>query len=95
MVTEFGDDTFVLAAIMAMRHPGLAVYVGAASAEIFMTVSCSSMCMCFWRHMPCGTWSFLCSLIFTCLMQPCSPVVPVTVNREAVWAACIVQCCAN
>eukprot|EP00884_Botryococcus_braunii_P010667 jgi/Botrbrau1/19601/Bobra.0035s0079.1 len=38
LVTEFGDETFIIAAIMAMRHPRLVVYVGAMSALVFMTV---------------------------------------------------------
>lgn len=38
LIAEFGDDTFILAAIMAMRHPRLAVFLGALSAEAFMAV---------------------------------------------------------
>lgn len=38
MVTEMGDETFIIAAIMAMRHSRLIVYLGAMSALIFMTV---------------------------------------------------------
>ena len=39
LVTELGDETFIIAAIMAMRHPRLTVYAGAMSALAFMTVS--------------------------------------------------------
>lgn len=38
LVTELGDETFIIAAIMAMRHPRLVVYVGAMSALVSMTV---------------------------------------------------------
>lgn len=38
LVTELGDETFIIAAIMAMRHPRLVVYAGAMSALGFMTV---------------------------------------------------------
>ena len=38
LVTELGDETFIIAAIMAMRHPRLTVYAGAMSALAFMTV---------------------------------------------------------
>ena len=38
IVTEVGDETFIIAAIMAMRHPRLVVYAGAMTALIFMTV---------------------------------------------------------
>ena len=39
LVTEVGDETFIIAAIMAMRHARLVVFVGAMSALITMTVS--------------------------------------------------------
>eukprot|EP00884_Botryococcus_braunii_P010672 jgi/Botrbrau1/19606/Bobra.0035s0083.2 len=38
LVAEFGDDTFIIAAIMAMRHSRLAVFCGALLAESFMTI---------------------------------------------------------
>ena len=38
LVTELGDETFIIAAIMAMRHPRLVVYAGAMSALGLMTV---------------------------------------------------------
>lgn len=38
LVTELGDETFIIAAIMAMRHPRMVVYIGAMSALISMTV---------------------------------------------------------
>lgn len=38
LVTELGDETFIIAAIMAMRHPRLVVYIGAMSALLSMTV---------------------------------------------------------
>jgi Ca2+/H+ antiporter, TMEM165/GDT1 family len=37
-VSEIGDDTFVIAAIMAMRHPRLVVFSGAMAANGLMTV---------------------------------------------------------
>jgi len=37
-VTELGDETFIIAAIMAMRHGRAIVYAGAMSALGFMTV---------------------------------------------------------
>ena len=39
LVTELGDETFIIAAIMAMRHPRLVVYIGAMSALVSMTVT--------------------------------------------------------
>lgn len=38
IVSELGDKTFFIAAIMAMRHPRLTVFLGAMSALGFMTV---------------------------------------------------------
>ena len=43
LVTELGDETFIIAAIMAMRHPRLVVYVGAMSALVSMTVRCENL----------------------------------------------------
>ncbi len=40
LVTELGDETFIIAAIMAMRHPRLTVYAGAMAALTAMTVYC-------------------------------------------------------
>lgn len=42
LVTELGDETFIIAAIMAMRHPRAVVYIGAMSALVSMTV-CQSL----------------------------------------------------
>mmetsp|Transcript_12105 Transcript_12105/g.31057 ORF Transcript_12105/g.31057 Transcript_12105/m.31057 type:complete len:295 (-) Transcript_12105:268-1152(-) len=38
LATELGDETFIIAALMAMRHPKVIVYSGAMSALILMTV---------------------------------------------------------
>jgi len=38
IVSELGDKTFFIAAIMAMRHPRLTVFVGAVFALGLMTV---------------------------------------------------------
>nr|CAD7446923.1 unnamed protein product [Timema bartmani] len=38
IVSELGDKTFFIAAIMAMRHPRLTVFLGAISALAFMTI---------------------------------------------------------
>ena len=38
LATEVGDRTFFIAAIMAMRHPRLTVWSGAAAALVVMTV---------------------------------------------------------
>ncbi|CAH1102330.1 unnamed protein product [Psylliodes chrysocephalus] len=38
LVSEIGDKTFFIAAIMAMRHPRLTVFAGAISALIVMTI---------------------------------------------------------
>lgn len=38
IVSELGDKTFFIAAIMAMRHPRALVFGGAISALILMTV---------------------------------------------------------
>ncbi|XP_047003513.1 transmembrane protein 165 [Schistocerca americana] len=38
IVSELGDKTFFIAAIMAMRHPRLTVFLGAISALILMTI---------------------------------------------------------
>lgn len=38
LVTELGDKTFFIAAIMAMRHPRLIIFTGAISALALMTV---------------------------------------------------------
>ncbi len=45
LVTELGDETFIIAAIMAMRHPRLVVYVGAMTALVSMTVSWNAFCL--------------------------------------------------
>lgn len=37
-VSEIGDKTFFIAAIMAMKHPRAMVFLGAMSALAFMTV---------------------------------------------------------
>lgn len=38
VVSELGDKTFFIAAIMAMKHPRLTVFIGAISALILMTL---------------------------------------------------------
>lgn len=38
IVSELGDKTFFIAAIMAMRHPRITVFIGAISALALMTV---------------------------------------------------------
>lgn len=38
IVSELGDKTFFIAAIMAMRHPRITVFAGAISALALMTV---------------------------------------------------------
>eukprot|EP00930_Biecheleria_cincta_P034849 TRINITY_DN24023_c1_g3_i1.p1 TRINITY_DN24023_c1_g3~~TRINITY_DN24023_c1_g3_i1.p1 ORF type:complete len:271 (-),score=51.30 TRINITY_DN24023_c1_g3_i1:88-900(-) len=38
LATEMGDETFIIAAVMAMRHPKMTVLGGALSALYFMTV---------------------------------------------------------
>lgn len=38
LVSEIGDKTFFIAAIMAMRHPRLTVFLGAISALVLMTI---------------------------------------------------------
>jgi len=38
LATEMGDETFIIAAVMAMRHPKLTVLSGALAALYFMTV---------------------------------------------------------
>ncbi|XP_013161644.1 PREDICTED: GDT1-like protein 5 isoform X1 [Papilio xuthus] len=38
IVSELGDKTFFIAAIMAMKHPRVVVFAGAISALVFMTV---------------------------------------------------------
>lgn len=38
LVSELGDKTFLIAAIMAMKHPRLIVFVGAMAALALMTV---------------------------------------------------------
>lgn len=38
LATELGDETFIIAAVMSMRHPKLAVLGGALAALYFMTV---------------------------------------------------------
>lgn len=38
VVSELGDKTFFIAAIMAMRHPRLTVFAGAIGALAVMTV---------------------------------------------------------
>merc|ERR1712072_1159501 len=38
LATELGDETFIIAAVMAMRHPKTTVLAGALSALYFMTV---------------------------------------------------------
>lgn len=43
LATEMGDETFIIAAVMAMRHPKTTVLAGALSALYFMTVISSFM----------------------------------------------------
>jgi len=43
LVSEIGDETFIIAALMAMRHPKSIVLSGALSALYVMTVSHSSI----------------------------------------------------
>lgn len=38
IVSELGDKTFFIAAIMAMKHPRVIVFAGAISALVFMTI---------------------------------------------------------
>lgn len=38
LATEFGDETFIVAALMAMRHEKLVVFGGAMTALVIMTV---------------------------------------------------------
>lgn len=38
VVSELGDKTFFIAAIMAMKHPRLTVFAGAISALTLMTI---------------------------------------------------------
>lgn len=38
VVSELGDKTFFIAAIMAMKHPRLTVFIGAISALALMTL---------------------------------------------------------
>lgn len=38
LVSELGDETFIIAAIMAMRHPRVVVFSGAFAALAVMTV---------------------------------------------------------
>lgn len=38
LVSELGDETFIIAAILAMKHPRAVVFVGALSALALMTV---------------------------------------------------------
>ena len=38
LVSEIGDETFIIAAILAMKHPRAVVFVGALSALALMTV---------------------------------------------------------
>lgn len=38
LATELGDETFIVAALMAMRHPKLTVFAGAMTALTIMTV---------------------------------------------------------
>lgn len=38
IVSELGDKTFFIAAIMAMKHPRIIVFAGAISALVFMTI---------------------------------------------------------
>jgi hypothetical protein len=45
LVSEIGDETFIIAALMAMRHPRSIVLSGALSALIIMTVSCPNLCL--------------------------------------------------
>ena len=38
LATEFGDETFIVAALMSMRHAKAVVFAGAISALITMTI---------------------------------------------------------
>jgi Ca2+/H+ antiporter, TMEM165/GDT1 family len=52
IVSELGDKTFFIAAIMAMRHPRITVFAGAIGALALMTVLSGTY------------WKFICGLIF-------------------------------
>jgi len=43
MVSEIGDETFIIAALMAMSHPRVTVFAGAWSALIIMTILSTAM----------------------------------------------------
>jgi putative Ca2+/H+ antiporter (TMEM165/GDT1 family) len=45
MVTEFGDETFIVAALMAMRYSKVLVYAGALSALVVMTIISTALGM--------------------------------------------------
>ncbi|KAK9168554.1 hypothetical protein Syun_000694 [Stephania yunnanensis] len=48
LVSEIGDETFIIAALMAMRHPKSIVLSGALAALIVMTVSSSRLNSSYW-----------------------------------------------
>jgi Ca2+/H+ antiporter, TMEM165/GDT1 family len=52
IVSELGDKTFFIAAIMAMRHPRITVFAGAIGALALMTVLSGTY------------WKFICGSIF-------------------------------
>ena len=72
IVTEVGDETFIIAAIMAMRHPRLVVYAGAMTALIFMTVRLLGLLTaCFFATCQ---WSKLRTGSLAALYPTCDPI---------------------
>jgi putative Ca2+/H+ antiporter (TMEM165/GDT1 family) len=45
-LVKIGDETFIIAALMAMRHPKSTVLSGALSALVVMTVGETAACRC-------------------------------------------------
>ncbi|KAK9086410.1 hypothetical protein Syun_028804 [Stephania yunnanensis] len=60
LVSEIGDETFIIAALMAMRHPKSIVLSGALGALIVMTISSSRLNSSYWFELFIFETAFCC-----------------------------------
>lgn len=77
VVSELGDKTFFIAAIMAMRHPRMIVFVGAITALALMTILSGKFC-CF------HSFSFLFFSFFVRSMCAHS-ITPAHLFYQSIW----------
>lgn len=64
VVSEIGDKTFLIAAILAMKHPRLIIFAGASSALVVMTILSAILGFLVPQLLPRQYTQFLASLLF-------------------------------